>query len=122
MRTALMLIFCWLLAFIPQPQGVKPLAYLLLQGDQIEYGAAQLIGFASLLLTLYLANLGIEVVLRRRFQIISVLAMQSSWLSFIHAIHITQHALIVWLLALPFHLFSAMVLIRGLQAFTRATS
>ena len=75
MKTALLLIACWLLALIPLDQGLTPLAVLLFHPDRELYGAAQLTGFGGILLTLYLANLGVEVVLRRRFQIAGMLAL-----------------------------------------------
>ncbi|MGL5843440.1 MAG: hypothetical protein ACRCYK_16855 [Aeromonas hydrophila] len=75
MKTALLLIACWLLALIPLDQGLTPLVTLLFNPDRVLYGTAQLTGFAGILLTLYLANLGVEVVLRRRFQIAGMLAL-----------------------------------------------
>ena len=43
MKTALLLIACWLLALIPLDQGLTPLAVLLFHPDRELYGAAQLI-------------------------------------------------------------------------------
>jgi hypothetical protein len=79
MKTALLLIACWLLALIPLDQGLTPLVTLLFNPDRALYGTAQLTGFAGILLTLYLANLGVEVVLRRRFQIAGMLALLAAW-------------------------------------------
>ena len=81
MKTALLLIACWLLALIPLDQGITPLVVLLFNPDRTLYGTAQLTGFAGILLTLYLANLGVEVVLRRRFQIAGMLALLAAWLA-----------------------------------------
>ncbi len=75
MKTALLLIACWLLTLIPQDQGLTPLFSLLFNPDRDLYGTAQLTGFGGILLTLYLANLGVEVVLRRRFQIAGMLTL-----------------------------------------------
>lgn len=119
MKTALLLIACWLLTFIPMEQGFTPLVALLFNPDRELYGAAQLTGFAGILLTLYLANLGVEVVLRRRFQIAGMLALLVAWVDFIHSSGSEAHWLLLVALALPFHLLGLLVLVRGVQAFGR---
>lgn len=119
MKTALLLIACWLLALIPQEQGLRPLAALLFDPDRALYGAAQLTGFAGILLTLYLANLGVEVVLRRRFQIAGMLALLVAWLGFIHSSGGQAYWLLPVALALPFLGLALLVLVRGVQAFGR---
>ncbi|MNF37522.1 hypothetical protein MNZ22_13485 [Aeromonas encheleia] len=119
MKTALLLIACWLLTFIPVDQGLLPLAALLFNPDRELYGAAQLTGFAGILLTLYLANLGVEVVLRRRFQIAGMLTLLVAWFDFINCSGSTAHWLLLLALALPFHLLGLLVLVRGIQAFGR---
>jgi hypothetical protein len=119
MKTALLLIACWLLALIPLDQGITPLVTLLFHTDRELYGTAQLTGFAGILLTLYLANLGVEVVLRRRFQIAGMLALLAAWLDFINSSGNESHFLLLYLLALPFHLLGWLVLVRGIQAFGR---
>ena len=119
MKTALLLIACWLLSFIPMEQGLLPLAALLFNPDRELYGAAQLTGFAGILLTLYLANLGVEVVLRRRFQIAGMLALLVAWIDFIHSSGSPAHWLPLMAFALPFLGLSMLVLVRGLQAFGR---
>ncbi|MBV7596299.1 MULTISPECIES: hypothetical protein [Aeromonas] len=119
MKTALLLIACWLLTFIPMDQGLLPLAALLFNPDRELYGAAQLTGFAGILLTLYLANLGVEVVLRRRFQIAGMLTLLVAWADFINCSGSTAHWLLLLALALPFHLLGLLVLVRGIQAFGR---
>ena len=58
---------------------------LLFNPDRALYGTAQLTGFAGILLTLYLANLGVEVVLRRRFQIAGMLAPAGRLADFINS-------------------------------------
>ncbi|MGL5030227.1 MAG: hypothetical protein ACRDBT_00540 [Aeromonas sp.] len=119
MKTALLLILCWLLALIPLDQGLTPLVTLLFNPDRTLYGTAQLTGFAGILLTLYLANLGVEVVLRRRFQIAGMLALLAAWIDFINSSG--THSSLLWLclLALPFHLLGLLILVRGIQAFGR---
>ncbi|MGY6038525.1 hypothetical protein [Aeromonas sp. AE23HZ002T15] len=119
MKTALLLIACWLLTFIPTQQGLLPLAALLFNPDRELYGAAQLTGFAGILLTLYLANLGVEVVLRRRFQIAGMLALLVAWVDFIHSSGSQAHWLPLLAFALPFLVLAMLVLVRGLQAFGR---
>ncbi|MGL4932989.1 MAG: hypothetical protein ACRC4P_06650 [Aeromonas sp.] len=119
MRTALLLIACWLLALIPLDQGLTPLVALLFDPDRDRYGTAQLTGFAGILLTLYLANLGVEVVLRRRFQIAGMLTLLAAWGDFINSSGNASHFLLLCLLALPFQLLGLLVLVRGLQAFGR---
>lgn len=119
MKTALLLIACWLLSFIPTEQGLLPLAALLLDPDRDLYGAAQLTGFAGILLTLYLANLGVEVVLRRRFQIAGMLALLVAWIDFIHSTGSQEHWLLLMAFALPFLVLALLVLVRGVQAFGR---
>ncbi|WP_265435522.1 hypothetical protein [Aeromonas media] len=119
MKTALLLIACWLLALIPLDQGLTPLAVLLFHPDRELYGAAQLTGFGGILLTLYLANLGVEVVLRRRFQIAGMLTLLVAWIGFINSSDSESHFLLLYLLALPFHLLGWLVLVRGIQAFGR---
>lgn len=119
MKTALLLIACWLLIFIPMEQGLRPLAVLLFHPDRALYGAAQLTGFAGILLTLYLANLGVEVVLRRRFQIAGMLALLVAWIDFIHSSGSQAHWLPLLAFALPFLVLATLVLVRGLQAFGR---
>ena len=119
MKTALLLIACWLLALIPLDQGMTPLVTLLFHPDRELYGTAQLTGFGGILLTLYLANLGVEVVLRRRFQIAGMLALLAAWIDFINCSGNQSHFLQLYLLALPFHLLGWLVLVRGIQAFGR---
>ena len=119
MKTALLLIACWLLALIPLDQGMTPLVTLLFHPDRELYGTAQLTGFGGILLTLYLANLGVEVVLRRRFQIAGMRALLAAWIDFINCSGNQSHFLLLYLLALPFHLLGWLVLVRGIQAFGR---
>ncbi|WP_041207955.1 hypothetical protein [Aeromonas jandaei] len=119
MKTALLLIACWLLALIPQDQGITPLVALLFNPDRDLYGTAQLTGFAGILLTLYLSNLGVEVVLRRRFQIAGMLALLAAWIDFIQSSGSSAHWLQLYTLALPFHLLGWLVFVRGVQAFGR---
>jgi hypothetical protein len=119
MKTALLLIACWLLALIPQDQGITPLIALLLNPDRALYGTAQLTGFGGILLTLYLANLGVEVVLRRRFQIAGMLTLLVAWIGFINASNSEAHWILLLALSLPFHLLGLLVLARGIQAFGR---
>ena len=119
MKTALLLIACWLLALIPQDQGITPLVALLFNPDRDLYGTAQLTGFAGILLTLYLSNLGVEVVLRRRFQIAGMLALLAAWVDFIQSSGSSAHWLQLYALALPFHLLGWLVFVRGIQAFGR---
>lgn len=119
MKTALLLITCWLLALIPLDRGLTPLALLLFNPDRELYGTAQLTGFGGILLTLYLANLGVEVVLRRRFQIAGMLALLVAWIDFINSSGNDSHLLLLYALALPFHLLGWLVLVRGIQAFGR---
>ena len=119
MKTALLLIACWLMALIPLDQGMTPLVTLLFHPDRELYGTAQLTGFGGILLTLYLANLGVEVVLRRRFQIAGMLALLAAWIDFINCSGNQSHFLLLYLLALPFHLLGWLVLVRGIQAFGR---
>ncbi|BBR38342.1 hypothetical protein Q7I35_14930 [Aeromonas allosaccharophila] len=119
MKTALLLIACWLLALIPLDQGMTPLVTLLFHPDRELYGTAQLTGFGGILLTLYLANLGVEVVLRRRFQIAGMLALLAAWIDFINCSGNQSYFLLLYLLALPFHLLGWLVLVRGIQAFGR---
>ncbi|MFB2865835.1 hypothetical protein [Aeromonas sp. MdU4] len=119
MKTALLLIACWLLALIPQDQGITPLVALLFNPDRELYGSAQLTGFGGILLTLYLANLGVEVVLRRRFQIAGMLTLLVAWIGFINCSDNQSHFLLLYLLALPFHLLGWLILVRGIQAFGR---
>lgn len=119
MKTALLLIACWLLDLIPLDQGMTPLVTLLFHPDRELYGTAQLTGFGGILLTLYLANLGVEVVLRRRFQIAGMLALLAAWIDFINCSGNQSHFLLLYLLALPFHLLGWLVLVRGIQAFGR---
>ena len=119
MKTALLLIACWLLALIPLDQGMTPLVTLLFHPDRELYGTAQFTGFGGILLTLYLANLGVEVVLRRRFQIAGMLALLAAWIDFINCSGNQSHFLLLYLLALPFHLLGWLVLVRGIQAFGR---
>ena len=119
MKTALLLIACWLLALIPLDQGITPLIALLFNPDRELYGTAQLTGFGGILLTLYLANLGVEVVLRRRFQIAGMLTLLVAWIGFINSSGSESHFLLLYLLALPFHLLGWLVLVRGIQAFGR---
>ncbi|MFQ2254472.1 hypothetical protein ACK33C_15715 [Aeromonas hydrophila] len=119
MKTALLLIACWLLALIPLDQGLTPLVTLLFNPDRVLYGTAQLTGFAGILLILYLANLGVEVVLRRRFQIAGMLALLAAWVGFINSSGSEAHWLLLLALALPFHGLGLLVLVRGIQAFGR---
>jgi TorA-specific chaperone len=63
----------------PAGSGSHSLVTLLFNPDRALCGTAQLTGFAGILLTLYLANLGVEVVLRRRFQIAGMLALLAAW-------------------------------------------
>ena len=84
--------------------------------DRELYGTAQPTGFGGILLTLYLANLGVEVVLRRRFQIAGMLALLAAWIDFINCSGNQSHFLLLYLLALPFHLLGWLVLVRGIQA------
>ena len=91
---------------------------LLFNPDRVLYGTAQLTGFAGILLTLYLANLGVEVVLRRRFQIAGMLALLAAWVDFINSSGSEAHWLLLLTLALPFHGLGLLVLVRGIQAFT----
>ncbi|ALP42131.1 hypothetical protein [Aeromonas schubertii] len=119
MKTALLLIASWLLTLLPTERGVVPLLALLLDADRELYGTGQLTGLAGILLTLYLANLGVEVVLRRRFQIAGMLTLVAAWIEFINQ----GAALAPWwqilLPALPFLGISLLVLLRGIQAFGR---
>lgn len=119
MKTALLLIACWLLALIPSEQGLTPLVTLLFDSNRELYGSAQLTGFAGVLLTLYLANLGVEVVLRRRFQLAGMLTLLVAWVAFIDCDGGEPNWWLLWALALPFHLLSLLVLVRGIQAFGR---
>ncbi|MGY3957900.1 hypothetical protein [Aeromonas popoffii] len=119
MKTALLLIACWLLALIPQEQGLNPLISLLFNPDREIYGTAQLTGFGGILLTLYLANLGVEVVLRRRFQIAGMLTLLVAWIDFINASGSEAHWLLLLALSLPFQVLGLLVLVRGIQAFGR---
>ena len=119
MKTALLLITCWLLALIPLDQGLTPLVTLLFNPDSVLYGTAQLTGFAGILLTLYLSNLGVEVVLRRRFQIAGMLALLAAWIDFIQSSGSSAHWLQLYALALPFHLLGWRVFVRGVQAVGR---
>ena len=119
MKTALLLIVCWLLTLIPQDQGLTPLFSLLFNPDRDLYGTAQLTGFGGILLTLYLANLGVEVVLRRRFQIAGMLTLLVAWIGFINASGSEAHWLLLLALSLPFHVLGLLVLARGIQAFGR---
>ncbi|MGE6107071.1 hypothetical protein [Aeromonas sobria] len=119
MKTALLLIACWLLALIPSEQGLTPLVTLLFDSNRELYGNAQLTGFGGVLLTLYLANLGVEVVLRRRFQLAGMLTLLVAWVAFIHCDGGEPNWWLLWALALPFHLLSLLVLVRGIQAFGR---
>ncbi|MCH7347614.1 hypothetical protein MM182_05095 [Aeromonas sp. MR19] len=119
MKTALLLIACWLLTLIPQDQGLTPLFSLLFHPDRDLYGTAQLTGFGGILLTLYLANLGVEVVLRRRFQIAGMLTLLAAWIGFINASGSEAHWLLLLALSLPFQVLGLLVLARGIQAFGR---
>jgi hypothetical protein len=86
---------------------------LLFNPDRALYGTAQLTGFAGILLTLYLANLGVEVVLRRRFQIAGMLALLAAWTDFINSSGTESHWLVLYAMALPFHLVGWLVLFAG---------
>lgn len=119
MKTALLLIVCWLLALIPSEQGLTPLITLLFDNNRDLYGSAQLTGFGGVLLTLYLANLGVEVVLRRRFQLAGMLTLLVAWVAFINCYQGDPNWWRLWALALPFHILSLLVLVRGIQAFGR---
>lgn len=119
MKTALLLILCWLLTLIPTEQGLRPLAALLIDADRALYGTGQLTGLGGVLLTLYLANLGVEVVLRRRFQIAGMLPLLAAWSEFVNQSRTEQGWLVTLLPALPFLALSALILLRGLQAFGR---
>lgn len=88
---------------------------LLFNPDRVLYGTAQLTGFAGILLTLYLANLGVEVVLRRRFQIAGMLALLAAWVDFINSSGSEAHWLLLLALALPFHGLGLLVLVRGIR-------
>mgnify|MGYP001619308828 CR=1 FL=1 len=119
MKTALLLIACWLLALIPSEQGLTPLIRLLFDSNRDLYRSAQLTGFGGVLLTLYLANLGVEVVLRRRFQLAGMLTLLVAWVAFINCYPGEPNWWQLWALALPFHILSLLVLVRGVQAFGR---
>ncbi|MFQ2769716.1 hypothetical protein ACK3Y4_03060 [Aeromonas caviae] len=72
MKTALLLIACWLLALIPLDQGLTPLVTLLFNPDRALYSS------------------GTE-----------------------------SHWLVLYAMALPFHLVGWLVFVRGIQAFGR---
>jgi membrane-bound metal-dependent hydrolase YbcI (DUF457 family) len=59
------------------------------------------------------------VVLRRRFQIAGMLALLAAWIDFINSSGCESHFLLLYLLALPFHLLGWLVFVRGIQAFGR---
>lgn len=118
MKTALLLIACWLLILLPTEQGMRALLVMLLDADHERLGAAQMMGLGGMLLTLYLANLGVEVVLRRRFQLTGMLALLLSVIGFINLGRVELNLLFV-LSSLPFLTLCVLILVRGLQAFGR---
>ncbi|MGL5949718.1 MAG: hypothetical protein ACRCYV_11960 [Aeromonas sp.] len=117
MKTALALLFSWLLALLPTATGWRPLLWPLF-GLLPAPDNAQLVGLAAVLLTFYFPSLGVEVVLRRRFQLLSVLALELSWLQFLQALAPFSR----WQAlggAFIFHWLVLLVTWRGLTAFTR---
>lgn len=59
------------------------------------------------------------MVLRRRFQIAGMLALLASWIDFINSSGTESHWLLLYAMALPFHVVGWLVLVRGIQAFGR---
>ncbi|MDO2949384.1 hypothetical protein [Aeromonas simiae] len=116
MKTAWLLIASWLLILQPTEQGWRVLGMLLLDTDRELYGTGQLAALAGMLLTLYLANLGVEVVLRRRFQSMGMFVLFSAWLELADKSQLTGSPLLHWLSALPFLLLCMLVLSRSIQA------
>ena len=113
MKTALLLIACWLLALIPLDRVATPLVTLLFNPDRALYGTAQLTGFAGILLTLYPPPIsGWKWCCVAAFQIAGMLALLAAWADFINSSGTESHWLVLYAMAFPpFHLVGWLVFV-----------